>query len=507
MVAVDRTLAKSGHLDGTESERRRTRRFEPLIPIIFLLLAATATLGASSTVGLATKILLSALGLSAHLMFLYTILFAGKRHFGIFELRLGNWFLAYAVLAFGLSTITILKPQEGSAAVVDKAMVPMALMAVGISFTVWALGYVLGSARILQAPLAWGKKTLMGGLSTEIRGAGALLWTFLLGVSADILLILVGGQYGYLGQSADLSIDAAAWYTQPVMIVSGLKSVALFGFSVRVFMQHSDRFVQFLLPTLLFSLATSLLTGMKEAFIATFICVGIPYLLGKSRHRLAAIIALSLVFIFVVTPVVTGFRHDLNSSSGRLDVISGLAVGVKNIFSSDGYLSDPSGTQSGVNTLERVRLIDNVAVIIDKTPADISYRPIVELIVAPITGLVPRLFWPDKPVRLSGYDFYKSYYSGQGQSSSALTPQGSLYLYGGVGVLMVGMLIIGVATRALDDVLRARNDLHGALFFIVLAAVVVKQEMDVGVFLASIPVFLVSWVLGARLIFRRSIVM
>ena len=71
-------------------------------------------------------------------------------------------------------------------------------------------------------------------------------------------------------------------------------------------------------------------------------------------------------------------------------------------------------------------------IIIDKTPSPHPFRDVSELGAAPFTAAVPRALWPSKPLRLSGLDFYRTYYEGEGVSSSAITAQGSLYLYGGV---------------------------------------------------------------------------
>ena len=474
-----------------------------MLPLLLLIATIFAILASSSATEINEKILWGSIGLSAYLASLFTFLFSKLRYFGLFEVQLGAWFLAYAILAFGVSTLTIMQPQIGTAAMVDKTKVPTALLLIGLSFTLWSFGYVVGRARIFQTPFRWGNATLMSGLSNEFRRPSTLLLTFACGIAADFLMVFVGGQYGYLGNSLVATVDSVAWYTQPLVIVSSLKFAAVFGLAARVFIGRTDSFVRYVLPTLAFTVAIGLLTGMKESFLIAFVSVGVPYLLGSSRWRLLPMIGVVLVFVFFVTPTISGLRQDVRGGSGSLDVVSALNLGVNKIFSGN-YLVENNSPQNSVSTMERIRLIDNLALIITKSPDQIPYRSLGEVVSAPVTGFVPRLVWPDKPVRLSGYEFYRIYYEGTSYSSSAITLQGSLYLYGGLWVLLVGMLIVGLATRALDEALDVKNNLHGALFLVLVLSVIVKQEMDAASFLSAVPSFIISWVLGAHLIFERS---
>jgi hypothetical protein len=475
----------------------------PILPVLLFVLAAVAVAASGSATQVNLAIFWGSIALASYLAGIFVLLFARAKAFAVFDMRLGVWFLAYAVVAFGLATLTIMAPQVGTTALVDKEKVPQALLLIGLSFTMWAVGYALGKAQIMQAPFAWGKSVLTARLSSEIRSPGALYAVFALGVAADLLTVVLSGRYGYLGDASTVSIDSVSWYTQPLVLVSGFKNIALFGLGVRVFVSKSDGFVRVLLPLLAVAIAMSLLTGMKEAFIIPLLSVGVPYLVGRVRGRVVVLLGALLIFMFVVTPVVSAFRGDLRNSSGTLDVVSALSLGVENIFSTKGYLENANAS-TGPSTAERIRIVDNLTIIMDKTPDEIAYRSFDEVVAAPLAALIPRLLWPNKPVRISGYEFYQSYYQGTTESSSAITLQGSLYLYGGAWVLILGMLLVGFVMRAVDEVLDARRNLHGMLLFVLVAVVVTKQEMDVASFLASLPLTILSWFLGARLIFSKS---
>lgn len=505
---VEDGSAKAGL--GRPSSRREPQIHSPVGAAIvglswgLLAFSLVAVLLALGTDSLERQISASSVALAAYLAALLVFIFGSSKNLGLFDAKLGSWFLAYAVLAFGVATSTIVQVQTGSLASVDKSLVPFAMVLIALGFTAWAAGYLLGRAQVWQKPFRWGKKALSGRLSQEVRTPAVIVGVFVLGLVADVTTIALEGRYGYLGDATTISVDSVAWYTQPLVILSTLKRIALFALAVRVFVTCADKFSRYLLPALVFTLGIGLLTGMKETFVLTLLSVAVPFFLGRSRGRMVATVGAVLIFMFVVTPLVAALRVDVRGQSGQLDVLSALAAGIEGIFSTDGYLTKAEMAPDGPSTLERTRLIDNLALILAKTPHQIPYRPFDELITAPVTGLIPRLVWPDKPVRISGYEFYVTYYGGTAQSSSAVTLQGSLYLYGGVAILLVGMLIVGMVIRALDDVLNVKRDMHGALFFILVASAVVKQEQDVAGLLASIPIHILTWIIGANLIFHKS---
>ena len=480
------------------------RSIRQILPFGLLTISLVTVYCAITAGRLDGAIVWGSVALATYIASLFMLLFSGSKSFGMYDARLGAWFLAFGTIAFGFATASITLPQTGAAALVNKSLIPAALLLVAISYTLWAIGYAVGRARVFQAPFKWGQSIVTSRLSQDVRSPGALLLVFALGLIADALTVSISGSYGYLGNSSITTSSDVSWYTQPLLILSGLKPIALFGLAVRVFITKRDKVMTFLVPTLLFALGLSLLTGMKETFVATMVSVAIPFFLGDVKWRLVSIAAAVLVFVFIVTPTITGFREDIRGGSGRLDVMSSLSLGVQKIFAFDEYLTRPGNSGDGSSTIARIRLIDNLTLIMDKTPDEIGFRPPGEIIAAPLTALVPRLFWADKPVRISGYDFYRSYYEGTSQSSSAITLQGSLFLYGGTWVLCLGMLLVGVIMRSVDDALDAKNNLHGALFFSVLVMIVAKQEMDVAQFLASVPILIIICALGALLIFRRA---
>lgn len=430
-----------------------------------------------------------------YVMSLLVLVFSRERSLGLLELRLGAWFLAYGSIVFGLASVSITARQLGSAAVVDKASVPQALIVVALAFSAWAIGYTAGGAGLVKRVGGHAFGFVANRRSQSIRGPLVLSGVFALGLAADVIPAVLLGRYGYLGNATVEAVDSSVWYIQPLLILSSLKSAALFGLSLRVFVLKKDSWWSYLFPIATIALAVSLVTGLKESFVSMALAVGVPLLLSGGRRSVMWLLVTALGFVLIVSPIVDGIRQDVSDGRGRLSVENSLEVAAQGVVSGR-YLLQPVATDASATTLERLRLIDNLTLIMDKTPSNIPYRPLIEVAAAPLTGAIPRLVWPDKPVRLSGYNFYVEYYEGGGLSSSAITLPGSLYLYGGTGVVLLGMLTVGAALRMVDDAASAVARPAGALLFLLVFNVVVKQETDAASFLAGLPVMLLSWIVA-----------
>lgn len=470
----------------------------PLLGAACVLLALGVLLGGIGLgrVVLDMQITFMSFGAFVYILGIFLLVFAREKTLGLLELRLGAWFVAYGSLVFGLATVSITTRQLGSGAIVDKASIPAALVVVAFAFTAWAVGYSVGGSSILRrlGDRAFG--LVADRRADMVRGPLFLVGVFALGLAADVVTAVFLGRYGYLGNATVNDVDSSAWYIQPLLVLSNLKSAALFGLAVRVFVTKKDTWWATLLPVAVVALALSLITGLKESFVTMALAVGVPLLLSGGRRSITWIIVTALGFVLIVSPIVDGIRQDVTDGRGRMTVGQSLEVAAEGVGSGR-YIFQPVVTDGSATTLERLRLIDNLALIMDRTPSDIPYRSLGEVATAPVTGLIPRLLWPDKPVRLSGYNFYVEYYEGGGSSSSAITLPGSLYLYGGAGVVLLGMVAVGLALRLADDAARAALRPAGALLFLLVFNVVVKQEADAATFLAGLPVLLLSWIVAA----------
>jgi len=469
---------------------------------VLVALAAIVAIAAASAGG-ETGVILSSIAMSSFLLAGLSVvsLVGGPRT--LFNLRLGPGVIGYASIAFGVATMTALNDKFISA-IVNVAAINSSLLIISGGFLVLVLGYMQRSA---SYPLSHAVDTVMRQASKMRspiqRGTLALYVVFLAGLTADGIKIAVAGQFGYLGDATLVTIASATWYSQPLEIASNLKLAAIFGLSLGAFKEWPARRALSLIPALVIAVPLSLATGMKESFVDIVVAVLIAYVFARRRVRLMPVFLAVVMFVVVVTPFVTQLRLDVRGSE-VLGVDEALERVLSQAQAEDGYFEDVDAVDSGLQVLSRLRLVDNLVVIRENTPEFIEYRQITDILVAPFQGIIPRAVWPEKPIRLAGYDFYKIYYQGQGESSSAITLQGSLYMHGGIGVFLLGMFMVGIALRAIDDGLKAQTNPHGALMIVLIAPLVVKQEMDVPGFLAGIPIIILTWVMCTWLVFRPA---
>ncbi len=159
----------------------------------------------------------------------------------------------------------------------------------------------------------------------------------------------------------------------------------------------------------------------------------------------------------IVVPVTTSYREVVRSGNSTLSPASAVET-------LPSILSDVAGPRMWANSIQassaslfmRLRHIDSVAIVYQRTPSTVPYRSTLELAMAPAIGLIPRAVWPSKPVLATGYDFGRTYYgqSTTTYSSSAVTPMADLYRHGGWVVLLLGSLLLGSWCRALDRLVR-----------------------------------------------------
>lgn len=488
-----------------------TRRGMPL-SLLAVALAVAAILTAATAVAEPVgelKNAQSAVALGLYLLALLVSLRPGGRGVGLAEFRLASWLLAGAAVLYGFATLSLAgQVRSGQLEAVDPALVPRATAVLALGFTMFALGHRL-HPQILVRPVLKVLDLGRTGLRTAPAGRLTIITAYAVGIIATVGQVVLLGGYAYLGGSDVQDTSQAAGYTQVLVILSYLRTYALFTFSARVALSGAlaDRICLALLLTA--EIVLGLLSGTKESFVIALLAVLIPLVvLRKRRLPWIRIVAASAVFVFFVTPFVTSLREDVRSGGTRLSVEQSLRIGTASLLGGGdvGTGETEGGADGQVRTVaSRLRLVDNQVVIMDRTPEPIPYRSITELAAAPFTGLVPRAVWPGKPIRLSGLDFYRRYYDGQGVSSSALTFQGSLFMFGGVGVVMAGMFVLGGALRAVDDARERLGPLRGGLIAAILFIPVVKQELDAPSLLAGIPIFVVTYYLVVLALFRRPV--
>lgn len=428
---------------------------------------------------------------------------------GVVRWRIGPWYLLWGMLTSGIAPLTWLMPQTGSATRIAISSVLTALVLFGASILPWTVGYWAGvpralrglAQRVLSALL---DGTARGGGAPTIRG-GAMPWLlYAVGSGARLLTVAATGRFGYVGDPSVLVSHAGAFDH----LLKLLSTLALFAVAAAAYRAFSDTTRGSRLT--LWALAgaevvVGALAGGKQYFLLSVLAVLIPYGVLRARLSMPILLAGVLVFLGVAVPFNTSYRQVVRGDESTLSPAAAVAA-------APGVLSQVMSAESAgevlvgssVQMLERVRMIDSVAIVVQLTPETMPYRSPVEFASAPVVGLIPRALWPDKPVLTTGYEFSQAYYgtSASTYTSAGITPLGDLYRHGGPVTVLVGMLLLGMGARLFDSLFRPERDPRAICFLLAFLPMLLRA--DIYSMIVGIPSGAVLAVVGARLIWRAS---
>lgn len=416
--------------------------------------------------------------------------------------KLGVWAAASFTLFFGLSTLTWQRRLATDAPVtILPESVVQACVVVGICFAAFIVGYIATHA---LAPARGPSQAVRRVLLQVPPSAASTAWGLRLagiGLTATFWQVL-SGQYGYLQSSTPGSSGTA-------QIAALLSLFTYFGLAV-LYMSHLRQPRRgsgaAVVAVTAAALALAFFSGTKEE--TALVGVALVFAHGAVRRRLPVrLLLVALVaFVAVVNPFNEAYRQEVRGGSTNLGPAAAAAAGLGLAVDTAVSISPDTVLSSGSQLLGRVREIDNVAIIIQRSPETIPFRSVSDLAVAPLAGVVPRILWPSKPVYDISAQFSREYYSLPSaiRSSSAITPIGDLYRHGGLPVAVIGMLLLGILLRIVDDTDDTSESV--GLLFLVLAAfpTVVKWETDIVTLLLSLPTILIAPALAVRFIQRSS---
>jgi multisubunit Na+/H+ antiporter MnhE subunit len=229
-------------------------------------------------------------------------------------------------------------------------------------------------------------------------------------------------------------------------------------------------------------LAIGLFGGTKLQVLLPLVAVAVVSGVRARRasRKTVVIIILAAIFVF---PFIRQYRDFLrptptqraSTQEAIVEFPKVLVQTVKSFANGEAFSAAPSDIAA------RLRQGDNIAVIIEKTPSLIPYRPWTQELSGPIVGLVPRAIWPSKPVLSTGIDFSREYYQVPQEvlSAQAVTWPGDLYRHGGLLPVVVGMLCLGVIGRLVDETVYPTMDLRRTVMFLGLFFVMIQTENDV----------------------------
>jgi hypothetical protein len=386
----------------------------------------------------------------------------------------------YYALVFGLFSLGWLAPQTGSDAVIEPSQVPPAVALTSIGLACWVTGYLLGPPAGVRRMGRSLVDRMFSGRDWTFRFPSVPIAIYFVGIVAQLEQLRTS-QFGYL-QNAAAALSSPSSLGQVTAILAdftqfGLILAALDAFAV----SRSFRSRVVLVVMLIAEVADGLFSGDKQSVIVPVIsiCVVAVYIYGRLSMR--AVLA-GLVVLLILFPSTTAYRTSIRNASTQ-SVAPGHAAGalVRTLETTiSGLTPRTLFVDSPAAVASRLREIDNVAIIDQKTPSAIPYMPWTDLVVDPAIDWVPRLVWPSKPVLSSGQEFSEEYYEIPPTvlTGSAVTVPGDLLLHGGVVPLGIGMLLLGVLMFAMDVAVDPSPDRRRLLLFIPVLTMMITNEGD-----------------------------
>jgi hypothetical protein len=468
-----------------------------------LLAAALVLLGMtlSTSDKPTTAVVWGSLALASYAGALLCLAGAGQHgDLGLARWQLGPWMLLWCGVAFGLATVTWRNPlTTGVTSEIAISSVLSALRLVAVGITAWAIGYCVAPGQAVRALAARTVGRVRSRFTGQVRSLAAPWILFAVGIAAPLTNSATTGRFGYLAGAS--SVSTVSGFAGLLGALSLCAPLGIAAAALQVFREGLPRARVTLAVLLLAEVAFGAAAGGKQSYVIAVLAVIIPFSAARRRLPKVMVAVVLLIFLVVVIPFNSAYReasHRGSLSPG--DVISA-APGI--LQQTVAGSSVPSVVPESLGYLaQRIREIDNPAIILQRTPGQIPFLSPLQLVEDPLVGMVPRALWPGKPVRAAGLRFSQEFYELPPTTTSADTMIGGLYWYGGWVPVVAGMFVLGCGVRVLDDVLDVRANPRAIFLVLLLFPTLVKGEDDWQTVLASLLPAVVVWLLSVALTFR-----
>ena len=379
-----------------------------------------------------------------------------------------------------------------------------ALWLVAVGVTAWVLGYFVGPGRPADLAALRGMQALNRRFRGEVRSRATPWILYLIGLIARVLGAATTGRFGYVGDASSV-VSTATGYGEFLSLLSLCAPLAVAAAALQVYRERLPGARISLAVLFVIELAFGAAAGGKQNFVIAVLAIAIPFSASRRRLPKVMLVALVLFFIGVAVPFNHAYRGAARTTNVTLSTGQALGAGpgiLQNTLSEHNLVTAIPGTVDYL--LQRIREIDSPAIILQRTPGQIKFVGPWRLVGATAVSAIPRAVWPDKPILDAGYEIGQEYYGlpADVYNSSAITPIGDLYRYGGWITVIVGMILLGCGVRLLDNVLDVRSNPHAIFLVVLLFPVVVKNESDWLGLVVGIPSTLVIWLLTVSLTFR-----
>lgn len=420
--------------------------------------------------------------------------------------KLGPWMLLWYCVAYGLTTVTWSHPQSGILGEIATSSVMRALWLMAAAVAALTAGYLTGPGDVIRRFAARRVGAMRGRYGAAVRSPAAPWILYAMATAARLLSATATGRFGYVGNAAS-AVSSAVSYGGILGALSLCAPLAISAAALRVYRDQKPGAWVTLAILFAAEVASGAIAGGKGSYVTAVLAVAIPYSASRRRIPKASLALMALVFLVVVIPFNQAYRATARQGSVTLSATQSAAAApgiLRDVLSGH---SIATAVPASVDLLgQRLSEIGSPAVILQRTPGQIPFASPLQLITAPAAEMVPRLFWPGKPVFVTGYQFSQEFFGLPSTlyTSSADTMAGGLYWHGGWVPLAVGMFLVGCGVRLADDVLDVRGNPQAIFLVLLLFSLLGTSEEDWGSVMGTLPATLCVWVLAVALTFRRA---
>lgn len=271
-----------------------------------------------------------------------------------------------------------------------------------------------------------------------------------------LVLILIGTLwsmgYGYFGLTNRDSADIDSGAGVMGIISSFLPYANIILWSIFFQKEEKDRSLALPATTLVLSLLLALFANSKGALLFPLVHVMLAYFFIKKRVPISGIAGLAIFFFTVVFPIVQGFRYAvyftltnqtaLSVFPALIDYVTGLS-----------WL-DPTATREGESALSLGRgLFPYLAYIFKQAGGAVPFLD-GKTYAEGLENMIPRFFLPDKVDMSTGHwtgQLFDHVLPSDPITNVSPSYMGEFYMNNGIFGLVVGMALLGVFARLIDE--------------------------------------------------------
>lgn len=327
---------------------------------------------------------------------------------------------------------------------------PLTICLVALGYAGLSAGYLLPFTAKIGDRIASFLPNVDYSPDSHITPGGLLL---LAGVF-NTVFALVLGRFGYQRVADFASWDGLIYFTTLFWVQ------ASFLLWYVVFRRRKWDFIAgFLIVVLLSaSLVKFLFSGSRGNIIQLFLLISFAFILSGRRFtvRQGTVAGLLLTLGLTVGMIYgTTFRNTKGSEESQsADVYAENVIqAVSQVGNSDVVETLQFGAASFA---ERIDILSTLAVVVSNYEELAPYEEIYGLsdniYIELTTFMIPRIFWPDRPV-VSDPRRYSDLYFDYGESSYAITPIGDLLRNFGLPGIFIGMFVLGLILRLIYSTL------------------------------------------------------